>query len=419
MTRSGKFTVLILFLFLSSFLGIAWVQVRLSEQLRKSINDDQYQALWGYVSLNVEYHRLAHALARGIYQAEDFNREDLQLRYDIFVSRISQLKIGVYAELLRDDPGYRQILTGLHGFVAEADRYLGAGLARVELDRAALRRLQARFAELRDPLNDQLLLANQRNGAMLDLQRAQVREQVIFNMVLTAMQSLLALVLALAVLRETRRRAQSHAALLAAQATTVENLRRHESELEQRIAERTVELEQANQQLAALSMTDGLTGLANRRRFDAALTAEWRRAERVCQPLALALLDVDWFKHYNDHYGHLAGDDCLRRIARLLEGHMQRGGDLVARYGGEEFVFIAPVTDGQTALNLAEALCRALEALALPHATSPLGHVTVSIGVAALVPDGESRPEGLIAQADRALYQAKAQGRNCVRLAQA
>ncbi|MGJ4748606.1 GGDEF domain-containing protein, partial [Leptospira sp. SA-E8] len=248
--------------------------------------------------------RLAHALARGIYQAEDFNRDDLQLRYDIFVSRIGQLKIGVYAELLRDDPGYRQILTSLHGFVAEADRYLGAGLARVELDRTALRRLQARFAELRDPLNDQLLLANQRNGAMLDLQRAQVREQVIFNMVLTAVQSLLALVLALAVLRETRRRAQSHAALLAAQATTVENLRRHESELEQRIAERTVELEQANQQLAALSMTDGLTGLANRRRFDAALTAEWRRAERARQPLALALLDVDWFKNYNDHYGH-------------------------------------------------------------------------------------------------------------------
>jgi len=187
--------------------------------------------------------------------------------------------------------------------------------------------------------------------------------------------------------------------------------------LEDKVRERTQALEESNSKLGALSATDGLTGIANRRRFDEALQEEWAHARRARLPLALALLDVDLFKHYNDHYGHQLGDDCLRLIARVLAANVRRAGDLVARYGGEEFALIAPAADEASALAMARAICAALQDLGHAHPLSPYGVVTASIGVAVMVPgDGES-PERLIELADRALYQAKEQGRNRVVLA--
>lgn len=187
--------------------------------------------------------------------------------------------------------------------------------------------------------------------------------------------------------------------------------REHEL-LEERVQERTLALEQANQQLATLSATDALTGIANRRQFDEVLDKEWRRAARQQQSLAMAMIDIDWFKRFNDHYGHQAGDACLRQVATLLALCVTRPGDLVARYGGEEFVFIATATEGQSALRIAGNVCEALQALALPHAASDFGCVTASIGVAAMVPQEGQAPDALLRAADYALYQAKALGRN-------
>jgi diguanylate cyclase (GGDEF)-like protein len=192
----------------------------------------------------------------------------------------------------------------------------------------------------------------------------------------------------------------------------MDELRVRERGLEARVRQRTHELEDSNSKLATLSQTDGLTGIANRRRFDEVLAAEWSRAGRSRQPLALAMLDVDYFKAYNDTYGHQCGDDCLRAIANLLGNNVRRAGDLAARYGGEEFVFIAPMTDRDSALNIAEAIRRALEQLNLPHAASPFHVVTASIGVAVVVPGQTDTPQSLLQMADAALYQAKQQGRN-------
>ncbi|WP_295955639.1 diguanylate cyclase [Rhodoferax sp.] len=189
-------------------------------------------------------------------------------------------------------------------------------------------------------------------------------------------------------------------------------LKTHERGLEDKVRERTQALEATNTLLAALSATDGLTGIANRRRFDEVLASEWSRAARSGQPLALVMLDVDFFKAYNDHYGHLAGDDCLRHIARMLAAHLHRTGDLVARYGGEEFVLLAPVRDAAEALHIAETARQALATLALPHAASPFGMVTASLGVALHVPTVGETTDLLVQQADQALYQAKARGRN-------
>ena len=177
------------------------------------------------------------------------------------------------------------------------------------------------------------------------------------------------------------------------------------------------ELETLNHKLEALSASDGLTGIANRRRFDQVLASEWVRAARLGQPLALAMLDIDWFKAYNDHYGHQAGDECLRRVAQIFAATVCRTGDLVARYGGEEFAFIAPATDGVGALDIAERVCAALQAQALPHARSAFGCVTASIGVAVMVPSEEATPDILVRAADEALYRAKEQGRNRVVMA--
>lgn len=174
------------------------------------------------------------------------------------------------------------------------------------------------------------------------------------------------------------------------------------------------ELERANDRLAELTVTDGLTGLANRRRFDEVLLAEWARARRVGRPLAVLMLDVDQFKSYNDHYGHPAGDACLRQVAEVMKTHVRRAGDLAARYGGEEFAVIASDTDLARAWELGAALCAAVAAEAMPHTLSDLGRVSVSIGVAVLEPDGRQSAAELLRKADVALYRAKAAGRNRV-----
>jgi len=192
---------------------------------------------------------------------------------------------------------------------------------------------------------------------------------------------------------------------------------RHNAQLEDRVNERTRDLAEANSKLKALSLTDGLTGIANRRHFDETLLSELNRAVRTQTPLALMMVDVDFFKDYNDFYGHQEGDACLRRVANLLQVHSRRASDLVARYGGEEFVLIAADTDVATALALAESIRTSLEAMQLPHERSPLGCVTISVGVVVVVPDEAQTPEMLGRMADKAMYRAKGQGRNQVVLA--
>jgi diguanylate cyclase (GGDEF)-like protein len=179
-------------------------------------------------------------------------------------------------------------------------------------------------------------------------------------------------------------------------------------------------LEQANRELALLASLDGLTGVANRRRFDERLAEEWARAGRAGAPLSLLLVDVDHFKRYNDTYGHLDGDACLRRVAQSLAGAGHRAGDLLARYGGEEFVVILPGTGAAGARAAAERMRAAVEGLRLPHATSPISeYVTVSVGAATAEPARGGDPAGLVRRADRALYRAKQGGRNRVAAAPA
>jgi len=203
---------------------------------------------------------------------------------------------------------------------------------------------------------------------------------------------LLALALADRFNQIRREKAAVGAELVATQQQLIETLRSNEQRLEQHVADRTLALEEANRRLEALSRTDGLTGIANRRRFDEVLAQEWQRAQRSGQPLTLALLDVDWFKHYNDHYGHLAGDECLRAIAGVLAASVGRPSDLVARYGGEEFAVLAPATDAAGVVEIAQRIQAGLQALALPHAASVFTQVTVSIGVAAMAPGPHDSP---------------------------
>ncbi len=198
----------------------------------------------------------------------------------------------------------------------------------------------------------------------------------------------------------------------------LEGLRERNRELEFLVKERTRALEEANNKLEALSNTDGLTGIANRRWFDHVLEQEWNRAWRAGKPLALILIDVDHFKHFNDCYGHLAGDGCLRELARALTRGERRAGRLVARYGGEEFVVLLPDTWGHEALETARHIRHEARALALPHAETAQGIVTISLGVASLRPSRDYVSEDLVRQADLALYRAKNAGRDCAHLAE-
>lgn len=185
-------------------------------------------------------------------------------------------------------------------------------------------------------------------------------------------------------------------------------------ELEARVAERTRELEESNRKLEALSTTDGLTGVSNRRGFDMALAKEWSQASRTGQSIALAIFDVDLFKNYNDHYGHIQGDECLRKVAQMLNNQAQRAGDLVARFGGEEFVLLLPLCSAESALEIAKTACESVAGMLMPHDPSPYKKVTISGGVAACVPLMGEIPETLVQLADEAMYRAKKRGRNQV-----
>jgi diguanylate cyclase (GGDEF)-like protein len=196
------------------------------------------------------------------------------------------------------------------------------------------------------------------------------------------------------------------------------SLTRHQEQLEERVGERTRDLAAANDQLAALSMTDSLTSIANRRRFDEVLERELQRATRAEAPLALLMIDVDFFKKYNDYYGHQQGDDCLRRVAALLQSHARRASDLAARYGGEEFTLIAADCDAECAAALAETIRAAVVAIQLPHQASPLEVLTVSIGVVSLTPGATTTAAHILGLADQAMYRAKDQGRNQAVLSQ-
>ena len=189
----------------------------------------------------------------------------------------------------------------------------------------------------------------------------------------------------------------------------------YSSTLETQVAKRTEELQQANRELERLASLDGLTHIANRRSFDTYLFESWRRQIEEPQPLSLILADIDYFKRYNDHYGHQAGDDCLVLVAQTMAKVAKRSMDLVARYGGEEFAIILPGTDLDGAAQVAERIRRAILALNLPHETSDAStQITLSLGVASIIPTLEQLLDDLIANADKALYLAKEQGRNQV-----
>jgi len=172
------------------------------------------------------------------------------------------------------------------------------------------------------------------------------------------------------------------------------------------------DLRAANKKLEVMAATDGLTGLANRRAFDEAIAHELRRGARKRWPVSLLLIDVDHFKKYNDRYGHGAGDQCLKALAKVLGRAMRRPGDLAARYGGEEFAILLPDTDRDGAMLIAETVRETIWALSLDHAASSLGRVTVSIGTATLVAGEAAQQSALVEPADEALYAAKARGRN-------
>ena len=195
--------------------------------------------------------------------------------------------------------------------------------------------------------------------------------------------------------------------------------------LEQRVVARTKELQEANealrlanQKLEIHSQTDGLLGIANRKYFDTRLEDEWHRAVRDQHPVGLLMIDVDFFKNYNDHCGHVAGDACLQAVAKAAAARMVRGADLLARYGGEEFVVLLPNTSPRGAQKVAEGIRLAVAELNIPHPDSSVAdHVTVSIGAASILPDRQSKPEQVVLAADQALYAAKQQGRDRVCLA--
>jgi diguanylate cyclase (GGDEF)-like protein len=190
----------------------------------------------------------------------------------------------------------------------------------------------------------------------------------------------------------------------------IENARRF-----QKLVRTEEMLRKANEKLGRLVTTDGLTGIANRRSFDQHLEVEWKRAKRNRLPLSLVMIDIDHFKRYNDRWGHPQGDHCLHKVARTIRKVLARPSDFAARYGGEEFVVMLPATDSEGAHHVAEKIRQAVGGLEIPHQDSPVSPwVTLSLGVAtsASPVDPERSPADLLRQADTALYQAKAQGRN-------
>ncbi|WP_455220967.1 diguanylate cyclase [Kaarinaea lacus] len=180
-----------------------------------------------------------------------------------------------------------------------------------------------------------------------------------------------------------------------------------------KLGELQKELQRSNAELQKLTCLDGLTCIANRRRFDDFIRKECLRSARDETTIALILIDIDYFKLYNDNYGHLKGDECLQKVAAALQKAVQRPADLVARYGGEEFAVVLPSTDASGAIKIADSLRHAVEALELPHAYSPLTNIiTISMGIACKVANEKTSPADLIEMADEALYEAKNAGRN-------
>jgi diguanylate cyclase (GGDEF)-like protein len=179
---------------------------------------------------------------------------------------------------------------------------------------------------------------------------------------------------------------------------------------ERKLAEK--KLKEAYKALEALAATDSLTGLANRRQFEETLNGEWRRGLRDHCRISLLMIDADLFKSYNDRYGHMRGDSCLKQIAEAAQDVVARPGDLVARFGGEEFAVILPNTGREGALQLANEINEAMRAKSLEHRDNPAGIVTVSIGCATIAPAFGLHAVDLIEQADKALYMAKRSGRD-------
>jgi diguanylate cyclase (GGDEF)-like protein len=176
-----------------------------------------------------------------------------------------------------------------------------------------------------------------------------------------------------------------------------------------------MELKKQNFKLENLSFSDGLTGISNRRNFDQYIEATWKSCLRKGEPLSLIMGDIDYFKAFNDNYGHLKGDECLIRVAKTMALSLKRPMDLAARYGGEEFAVILPDTDSEGGVKVAEEIRKNIQGLGLPHAFSKASpYVTLSLGVATIVPQSTNKIEELINSADEALYKAKAKGRNCV-----
>lgn len=177
-----------------------------------------------------------------------------------------------------------------------------------------------------------------------------------------------------------------------------------------------VELKKRGDMLERMAILDGLTGIFNRRRFDEFLDYEWERSLRYQHPLSLILMDIDFFKRYNDHFGHAEGDQCLTKVARAIAGSLPRSVDCACRYGGEEFACILPETKAEGALIAAERILDRCRDLRLSHPRSTVtDHVTLSLGTVTLVPSADYQKKELIEMADKALYQAKQKGRNQVR----
>lgn len=177
-----------------------------------------------------------------------------------------------------------------------------------------------------------------------------------------------------------------------------------------------IELKRRGDDLESLSCLDGLTSIPNRRRFDEVLALEWRRALRAKTWLSLMIMDIDHFKTYNDHYGHPAGDRCLKQVARTIAGCTTRAGDFVARYGGEEFAAVLPETDREGAVAVARRMCNEVLNLSIEHCCSSVsGYVTMSFGTASVVPERDASPAVLVEAADSMLYEAKEAGHNTVK----